>query len=112
MDALHDATRRRGSICCATAWGVSTGRTSGPLTAPFTSRYFADLVDATKDRDLHFGQAFVTNLYPHFAVERSTVDAANSFLASRKDLPQHLRRGLVERVAETERAILVRATTA
>ena len=61
--------------------------------------------------DLHFGQAFVNNLYPHFAVEKSTVDAAKSFLDSRRDLPQHLRRGIVERVAETERALLVRAAS-
>ena len=40
-----------------------------------------------------------------------TVDAAKRFLEARRDLPTHLRRGLVERVAETERALLVRATT-
>ena len=81
-----------------------------PLTAPFTRRYFDEIVEATKDRDLHFGQAFANALYPHFAVERATVETANSFLASRRDLPEHLRRAVVERVAETERALLVRAT--
>ncbi len=85
--------------------------TQKALTAPFADRYFEELVEATKDRDLHFGQAFVSALYPHFAVEPATVDSAKRFLESRRDLPTHLRRGLVERVAETERALLVRATT-
>jgi aminopeptidase N len=81
-----------------------------PLTAPYARRFFSELVEATKGRDLHFGQAFVQNLYPHYALDATTIDEAKRFLEARKDLPTHLRRGLVERVAEAERALLVRAT--
>ncbi|MCC7136795.1 MAG: aminopeptidase N [Planctomycetes bacterium] len=77
---------------------------------PYAQRYFDDLAPATSGRDLHFGAAFVNALYPGFHVEPATVEKSKAFLATRGDLPAHLRRGLIERTAEVERALKVRAT--
>ena len=80
------------------------------LLAPYTDRYFEDLTPATSQRDLHYAAAFVRSLYPSSQVTPATVERTKSFLATRGDLPVHLRRGLVERQAEMERALRVRAT--
>jgi aminopeptidase N len=80
------------------------------LLAPYTERYFEDLTPATSERDLHYGAAFVGALYPSSQVTPATVERTRSFLAARRDLPAHLRRGLVERQAELERTLKVRAT--
>ena len=81
-----------------------------PLLAPYVRRFFQDLVPATTKRDLHFGSAYVNNLFPSLSVDRKTLDAAQGFLDGQKDLPAHLRRALVERTSELDRALKVRAT--
>ena len=80
------------------------------LLRPYAERYFQDVVTSTSERDLHFGQAYVNALFPTLVVEPATVTAAKSLLEQRKDLPAHVRRALIERTAEVERALAVRAT--
>ena len=82
------------------------------LLRPYTSRYFEDVAGSTSERDLHFGQAYVNGLYPASVVEPGTVAAAKSLLATKRDLPAHVRRALIERTDEMERALAVRATLA
>ena len=82
------------------------------LLRPYAERYFEDVATSTSERDLHFGQAYVNALFPTLVVEPSTVTAAKSLLERRKDLPAHVRRALIERTAEVERALAVRATLA
>jgi len=81
-----------------------------PILAPYVQRFFQDLVPATTKRDLHFGSAYVNNLFPFLSVDPKTLDVAQGFLDGQKDLPAHLRRALVERTSELDRALKVRAT--
>lgn len=82
------------------------------LLRPFAARFFDDVGKVTAERDLHFGQAFVVNLYPGLLVEPATVERSRALLASRPDLPAHVRRGVLERQAEVERALKVRGDPA
>ncbi|MFO0933210.1 MAG: aminopeptidase N [Planctomycetota bacterium] len=82
------------------------------LLRPFAARFFDEVGAVAAEKDLHFGQAFVMNLFPGLLVERSTLEQSKAFLASRQDLPAHVRRGLLERQAEIERALNVRGATA
>ena len=52
----------------------------------------------------------MNGLYPGFQIEAATVAQSQKFLAESTDLPAHVRRGLLERTAEVERALKVRAT--
>jgi len=80
------------------------------LLRPFASRFFTEVAGVAAEKDLHFGQAFVMNLFPGLLVEPATLAKSQAFLAETRDLPAHVRRGLLERQAEIERALKVRAS--
>jgi aminopeptidase N len=80
------------------------------LVRPFVPRFFEGVRTTAAARDLPYAQAYVMNLFPEVVVEPGTAAAARDFLGSNPSLPGHLRRALVEKAAELERALAVRAT--
>ena len=76
---------------------------------PFLPRFFEDVRATASRRELQFGTAFVGHLFPDALIERATVDSAKAFLDGNPALPAHLRRALVEKSFELERAVGIRA---
>lgn len=82
------------------------------LLAPYAERFFADVSTVAAEKDLHAGQAFVLNLFPILHVSPETLSRSRALLEARRDLPAHIRRGVIERQAELERALTVRGVPA
>jgi aminopeptidase N len=77
------------------------------LLAPFTPRYFADVADVWARRTSERAQPMVERLFPTWAVEKSTVDAADQWLAG-DGHPGPLRRLVAEGRAGIVRALAAR----
>ncbi|MBV8934076.1 MAG: ERAP1-like C-terminal domain-containing protein, partial [Kutzneria sp.] len=77
-----------------------------PLLAPFTDRYFADVADVWSRRSSERAQPTVVGLFPTWAVDRSTVVAADAWLA--QDRPAALHRLVSEGRAGILRALAAR----
>ena len=80
------------------------------LVKPFVPRFFEGARTTAAARDLPYAQAYVQNLFPEVVVEPGTAAAARDFLGANPGLPAHLRRAILEKAAELERALAVRAT--
>ncbi len=80
------------------------------LLAPFTERYFAEVGDVWDNRSVEVGKRVAVGLYPRWAVEQSTVDAALAWDAHER--PSALRRLVSEGRAGTERALRARRADA
>ncbi|MBW0116225.1 aminopeptidase N [Pseudonocardia abyssalis] len=74
------------------------------LLAPYVERYFAEVADVWKRRTSEHAQAVVIGLFPSWAVEKSTVDAADAWLADESH-PPALRRLVTEGRAGIVRAL-------
>jgi hypothetical protein len=55
--------------------------TQKALLAPYVERYFAEVADVWERRTSEHAQAVVIGLFPSWAVEQATVDAADAWLA-------------------------------
>ena len=80
------------------------------LVRPFVARFFEGARTTAAARDLPYAQAYVQNLFPETVVEPDTAAAARAFLGANPALPAHLRRAILEKSSELERALAVRAT--
>jgi len=80
------------------------------LLAPFTARYFAEVGDVWDNRSVEVGKRIAVGLYPRWAVQQSTVDAALAWDADER--PSALRRLVSEGRAGTERALRARRADA
>jgi len=80
------------------------------LLAPFTERYFAAVSDVWDKRSIEVGKRIAVGLYPRWAVEQSTVDAALAWDTG--EHPTALRRLVSEGRAGTERALRARRADA
>jgi aminopeptidase N len=76
------------------------------LLAPFAQRYFADVADVWQRRSSERAQPTVTGLFPVWAVETSTVEAADQWLSP--EHPPALRRLVSEGRAGILRALAAR----
>jgi len=76
------------------------------LLRPYVRRYVDSVADVWERRSGDVAQKLVTGLFPH-VIERSTVDAADAFLA-RADVPPALRRLVDEGRADVVRALRAR----
>ena len=52
-----------------------------PLLAPYVERYFAEVADVWARRTSERAQSVVMGLFPSWAVDKPTVDAADAWLA-------------------------------
>jgi aminopeptidase N len=77
------------------------------LLAPYTTRYFEDVDGVWSRRTSERAQPMVMGLFPAWAVERSTVDAADAWLAD-ESKPPALRRLISEGRAGIVRALAAR----
>ncbi|HYN74120.1 MAG TPA: aminopeptidase N, partial [Nakamurella sp.] len=80
------------------------------LLAPFTERYFAEVGDVWDKRSIEIGKRIAVGLYPRWAVDQCTVDAALAWDAG--EHPSALRRLVSEGRAGTERALRARRADA
>ena len=80
------------------------------LLAPFTARYFAEVGGVWDSRSVEVGKRIAVGLYPRWAVDQSTVDAALAWDAA--EHPSALRRLVSEGRAGTERALRARRADA
>ncbi len=80
------------------------------LLAPFTERYFNEVGDVWDNRSIEVGKRIAVGLYPRWAVDQSTVDAAVAWDAA--EHPAALRRLVSEGRAGTERALRARRADA
>ncbi|GAY12204.1 aminopeptidase N [Pseudonocardia sp. N23] len=78
-----------------------------PLLAPYAERYFAEVADVWERRTSERAQSVVLGLFPSWAVEKSTVDAADAWLADESH-PPALRRLVSEGRAGIVRALAAR----
>ncbi|GEL25447.1 aminopeptidase N [Pseudonocardia sulfidoxydans NBRC 16205] len=78
-----------------------------PLLAPYVERYFAEVADVWERRTSERAQSVVLGLFPSWAVEKSTVDAADAWLADESH-PPALRRLVSEGRAGIVRALAAR----
>jgi len=76
------------------------------LLRPFTTRYFEDVADVWTRRTGEKAQSVVQGLFPAWAVEQPTVDAADAWLAETR--PPALRRLVAEGRAGIVRALAAR----
>jgi aminopeptidase N len=72
------------------------------LLRPFAARFFDEVGAVAAEKDLHFGQAFVMNLFPGLLVECS-ISSSRGVPRLLPDLPAHVR-GLLERRRDRARA--------
>ncbi len=77
------------------------------LLAPYVERYFAEVAEVWARRTSERAQSVVVGLFPAWAVDKGTVDAADAFLA-RDDHPPALRRLVSEGRAGIVRALAAR----
>ncbi len=77
-----------------------------PLLRPFTTRYFEDVADVWTRRTGEKAQSVVQGLFPSWAVEQPTVDAADTWLTQER--PPALRRLVAEGRAGIVRALAAR----
>ncbi|MBW0091361.1 aminopeptidase N [Pseudonocardia sp. KRD-184] len=78
--------------------------TQKALLAPYVERYFAEVADVWERRTSEHAQAVVIGLFPSWAVEQTTVDAADAWLADESH-PPALRRLVTEGRAGIVRAL-------
>ncbi len=76
------------------------------LLAPYTERYFAEVADVWARRTSERAQPVVVGLFPTWAVDKTTVDAADAWLADDSHPPA------LRRLVSEGRAGIVRALTA
>jgi len=76
------------------------------LLAPYTERYFAEVADVWARRTSERAQTVVVGLFPSWAVDKATVDAADAWLADDSHPPA------LRRLVSEGRAGIVRALTA
>jgi aminopeptidase N len=81
--------------------------TQKALLAEYVTAYFADVADVWERRSSERAQPVATGLYPHWAVDRATVEAADAWLADESH-PPALRRLVSEGRAGTLRALAAR----
>jgi aminopeptidase N len=74
------------------------------LLAPYVERYFAEVADVWERRTSEHAQAVVIGLFPSWAVDKATVDAADAWLADESH-PPALRRLVTEGRAGIVRAL-------
>ena len=74
------------------------------LLAPYVERYFAEVADVWERRTSEHAQAVVIGLFPSWAVDKATVDAADAWLADPTH-PPALRRLVTEGRAGIVRAL-------
>jgi aminopeptidase N len=74
-----------------------------PLLAPFVERYFAEVADVWTRRTSERAQSVVMGLFPSWAIEKPTVDAADAWLADDSHPPA------LRRLVSEGRAGIVRA---
>jgi aminopeptidase N len=74
------------------------------LLAPYVERYFAEVADVWERRTSEHAQAVVVGLFPSWAVDKATVDAADGWLADSSH-PPALRRLVTEGRAGIVRAL-------
>jgi aminopeptidase N len=77
------------------------------LLAPYVEKYFAEVADVWARRTSERAQSVVLGLFPSWAVEKSTVDAADAWLADESH-PPALRRLVSEGRAGIVRALAAR----
>jgi aminopeptidase N len=77
------------------------------LLADYVTAYFADVADVWERRSSERAQPVATGLYPHWAVDPATVEAADAWLADESH-PPALRRLVSEGRAGTLRALAAR----
>jgi len=77
------------------------------LLAPYVERYFAEVADVWERRTSERAQSVVLGLFPSWAVSKSTVDAADAWLADESH-PPALRRLVSEGRAGIVRALAAR----
>ncbi|HEY0813789.1 MAG TPA: aminopeptidase N [Pseudonocardia sp.] len=78
-----------------------------PLLGPYVERYFAEVADVWSRRTSERAQSVVTGLFPAWAIEKPTVDAADAWLADDSH-PPALRRLVSEGRAGIVRALAAR----
>ena len=78
------------------------------LTDGYVARYFAELPAAAADRTPEVVRQLAAAAYPRYAISASTVAAADRLLA-RDDLPDAVRRVVVDQTDDVRRALAVRA---
>jgi aminopeptidase N len=78
-----------------------------PLLAPYVERYFAEVADVWTRRTSERAQSVVMGLFPSWAIEKPTVDAADAWLADDSH-PPALRRLVSEGRAGIVRALAAR----
>ncbi|MBO0851860.1 MAG: ERAP1-like C-terminal domain-containing protein, partial [Pseudonocardia sp.] len=79
------------------------------LLAPYTERYFAEVADVWRRRTIERAQPVVLGLFPSWAVDKNTVDAADAWLAVEDEShPPALRRLVSEGRAGVVRALAAR----
>ena len=77
------------------------------LLTPYVERYFADVADVWERRTSERAQPVVIGLFPAWAVDKATVDAADAWLADETH-PPALRRLVSEGRAGIVRALAAR----
>ena len=108
--AVHDDALPRADVV-AIVGGFNHPAQQSLLT-PFVERYFAEIADLWARRTSEEAQPVVTGLFPSWAVDKATVDAADAWLADRShpcDDPQWTQ---LCRLVSEGRADLVRALAA
>ena len=81
------------------------------LLEPYRARYFGELPNIWKDRDIEVGLAFARMMYPTVLVGDETVRATEEYLAA-DNVPGPIRRVLLEAKDNMERAMRGRARDA
>jgi aminopeptidase N len=102
MRAVHDDTLPNAvteSIISGFAHPAQRG-----LLAPYVERYFAEVADVWERRTSEHAQAVVIGLFPSWAVDKGTVDAADGWLTDESH-PPALRRLVTEGRAGIVRAL-------
>ncbi|MBS3939756.1 MAG: ERAP1-like C-terminal domain-containing protein, partial [Actinobacteria bacterium] len=87
-------------------WGGFNQLDQTELLAPFTSRYFEDLVPVWRERSLDWALEFSQGMFPHWAASEDLLAQVDRMLGS-NDLQRPLRRVLLE-----QRDTLVRTLAA
>jgi aminopeptidase N len=103
--AVHDDTLPN-AVNDAIISGFSHPAQRG-LLAPYIERYFAEVADVWQRRTIERAQPMVLGLFPSWAVDKDTVDAADAWLADESH-PPALRRLVSEGRAGVVRALAAR----
>ncbi|GAA1922771.1 aminopeptidase N [Streptomyces durmitorensis] len=82
------------------------------LTAPYAERYFAAIERVWAERSIQIGMDVVKGLFPHLQDSRSTVDAADAWLASHESAAPALRRLVLEARDDLARSLRAQACDA